>query len=234
MRTCGQQAAAALHRTTFTATAVPIAVHGHINTQHAAVRLPRSPPVSPRHLDPTDPELVRQLRAFLLKASQRPPGVSDDLEQLLLCKLAVSPQQVEAFFNSSSLADACSSTGGVAEQQQLQELESGLDHLLQLFSPSELFHLLQQQPALLFAPLASWCEFFTAYGFSGSQIKNLVSQTRGEIMTKGTLVTAGGFGTLSASVVPATWCPSIAALITHNNSVCVYMYCTAAVQVWPN
>lgn len=192
MRSCAQQAAAALQRqTTFTAVPIAITASHHNNAQHVVItRLPKSPPTSPRHLDPADPELVRQLRRYLLRAAQRPAGISDELETLLQTKLGASFQELEALFNSSKLADVSSHSSPV-QPQQLQELQSGLDHMLQLFSPAEVLHLLQQQPALLYVPLASWCEFFTGYGFSSSQIKNLISQTQGEVMTKGTLVTAG-------------------------------------------
>lgn len=190
MRSCGQQAAA-IHRTTFSVPS-PIATASHHSSPQAVVhiRAPRSPPTSPRHsLDPADPELVRQLRQYLLRGASRPAGISDELEQMLQCKLAVSTHQLEDLFSSSSLAESSSSSQ--MQPQQLQELESGLDHMLQLFSKAEVFRLLQQQPALLFVPLASWCEFFTGYGFSSGQIKNLISQTRGEVMTKSDLVTAG-------------------------------------------
>lgn len=126
-----------------------------------------------------------------MRAAQRPAGVTDDLEQLLQCKLAVSTHEIEELCNSSSLAGYSSSSSDQVQQQQLQELETGLDHLLQLFSKAEVFRLLHQQPALLLVPLASWCEFFTGYGFSSSQVKNLISQTRGEVMTQSDLVTAG-------------------------------------------
>lgn len=190
MRSCGQQAAAACtHRQIFAVPAVATAPpQSHYSS--SSVRIPRSPPTSPRQsVDPADPELVRQLRTFLLRAAHRPPGISDELGTLLQRKLAVSTNELEDLFSSSSLADVSNSS--TLQPQQMQELESGLNHMLQLFSPKEVFHLLQQQPALLFVPLASWCEFFVGYGFSSSQIKNLISQTQGEVMTKGTLVTAG-------------------------------------------
>jgi hypothetical protein len=133
---------------------------------------------------------VRQLRTFLLRAAQHPAGSlgihADDLTDLLQQKLSVSKQEVEGL-----LAEASSSSKQQPQPQQLQELEAGLTSLLQLFSQQECLRLLQSQPALLFVPLASWCEFFVGYGFSSSQIKNLISQTRGEVMTKADLVTAG-------------------------------------------
>jgi hypothetical protein len=158
---------------------------------------------------------VRQLRAYLLRAAQRPAGVTDELEQLLQCKLAVSTHEIEELFNSSSMTEASSSSSSQVQPQQLQELESGLDHMLQLFSKAEVFRLLQQQPALLLVPLASWCEFFTGYGFSSSQIKNLISQTRGEVMTKSDLVTAGtGAGAITVWCCPAVLlCASVQTLL---------------------
>eukprot|EP00878_Enallax_costatus_P032408 GHUV01035614.1.p2 GENE.GHUV01035614.1~~GHUV01035614.1.p2 ORF type:complete len:118 (+),score=42.06 GHUV01035614.1:701-1054(+) len=62
--------------------------------------------------------------------------------------------------------------------------------MLQLFSSSEVLHLLEQQPAVLTSPLASWLDFFAEYGFTCSQTKNLISQTP-EVLVRGSLVTAG-------------------------------------------
>lgn len=226
MRSCAQQAAAALQRqTTFTAVPISTAPSHHNNAQHVVItRLPKSPPTSPRHLDPADPELVQQLRRYLLRAAQRPAGISDELESLLQTKLGASLQELEALFDSSKLADVSSYSSPV-QPQQLQELQSGLDHMLQLFSPPEVLHLLQQQPALLYAPLASWCEFFMGYGFSSSQIKNLISQTQGEVMTKGTLVTAGdaimhlkalGFDNDEIRHRVVAYCPQVLAMSTRD------------------
>lgn len=199
MRSCGHQASAAIHSRQLAVPAVAAAVsHSSSHSGSLACHIrnhARSPPTSPRHLlDPGDPELVRQLRTFLLRAAQHPAGSlgihADELTDLLQDKLAVSTQEAEGLLASAS----SSSSKQQLQPQQLQELEAGLTSLLQLFSQQECLRLLQSQPALLFAPLASWCEFFVGYGFSSSQIKNLISQTRGEVMTKSDLVTAGERG----------------------------------------
>lgn len=62
--------------------------------------------------------------------------------------------------------------------------------MLQLFSNQELLHLLQQQPLLVSAPLATWLDFFTTFGFSSSQIKNLVSQSP-ELLVASNVAKAG-------------------------------------------
>lgn len=199
MRSCGHQASAAINSRQLSIPAVSAAVsHSSSNSGSLACHIrnhARSPPTSPRHLlDPGDPELVRQLRTFLLRAAQHPAGSlgvhADELTDVLQNKLAVSTQEVEGLLASAS----SSSSKQQLQPQQLQELEAGLTSLLQLFSQQECVRLLQSQPALLFVPLASWCEFFVGYGFSSSQIKNLISQTRGEVMTKSDLVTAGERG----------------------------------------
>lgn len=226
-----------LHRTAFAA-APTVVMPSHLSSSHhhhlSSSRLPRSPPTSPRPqlLDPADPELIQRLRVFLVRAAHRPPGITDELQELLLCKLAVKPDELEAIFSSSRLAEACTSHKGSSsclEPQQLQELRAGLDNLLRLFSTSEVFHLLQRQPALLLTPLASWLEFFTAYGFSSNQIKNLILQTQGEVMTKGTLVTAGAGATVQLVVCfllcVGTHCLTYTAC-TNSGLECCFAACT--------
>lgn len=197
MRSCGHQASAAIHSRQLSVPTLGAISHSSTHSGALACHIrnhARSPPTSPRQfLDPGDPELVRQLRTFLLRASQHPAGSLgihlDDLTELLQYTLDASTQEVEELLQAS--ASSNSSSKQQLQPQQLHELEAGLSSLLQLFSPKECLRLLQSQPALLFVPLDSWCEFFKVYGFSSSQIKNLISQTRGEVMTKSDLVTAG-------------------------------------------
>lgn len=190
---------------------------------------PRSPQ-APKHFQPTDPQLVRNLRLFLAQAAARPAGYLLELEELVTRKLDVSTTVLEQLLcegltaHQQTLTDAhlseveagkCPSTvasrhldafrlqyapASSSKCQQLalkvqplvftnmtirdNRLDSvGLDKMLQLFSSKEVLHLLEQQPAILAAPMASWLEFFEVYGFSRSQVKNLISQTP-EVITK--------------------------------------------------
>jgi hypothetical protein len=128
---------------------------------------------------------VRNLRLFLAQAASRPPGYSLELEELVARKLDVSTDVLVHL-----LCEGLASHQQSLTDAHLLEVEAGLDKMLQLFSGKEVVHLLEQQPAILAAPMASWLEFFQVYGFSPSQIKNLISQTP-EVLVKGSLVTAG-------------------------------------------
>lgn len=75
-----------------------------------------------------------------------------------------------------ALQPICDAQQAMMRPAQLVELETGLDGMLLLFSSQELLHLLQGHPQLLQCPLASWLDFFNSFGFSPSQIKNVVSQ----------------------------------------------------------
>jgi hypothetical protein len=98
----------------------------------------------------------------------------EPLQQLLAEKLALPPSAFERLWPSVAApwADAAARDPRAA----CGELAAGLDALLCVLTPHEAGRLLQAQPALLVAPLASWCGFFDAMSFSRAEQKAMITQ----------------------------------------------------------
>eukprot|EP00877_Chromochloris_zofingiensis_P002048 jgi/Chrzof1/11844/Cz06g12040.t1 len=123
-----------------------------------------------------------------LQTSRALHGAAEDvtsaLQQLLTDQLDMQEECFGTIIRDPTVSQSLA--GGPI----LHEIGAGLDSLLHIFSKQEVASLIKKQPALLAAPIKSWMDFFDEYGFSKSQVKNLIGQSP-QVLADGSLVTAG-------------------------------------------